>query len=134
MLVAESVRDDIAEQMHDIVNDALGSSPVLEFWNGTVPETPEDTPAGSLLATLTRTGSAFGALAGRQFEAEAFDSDTDVEAGTPTFARLKVSGGGACILQFDVPDDIEISNLPMGDGETLDLTELIIFLNVHFEL
>lgn len=73
----------------------IGSSAVLEIRSGTKPATPETTASGTLLVTLTISGS-FSSTGGVLTAADPA-SVAPTAAGTAGHFRLKTSGGTAVL-------------------------------------
>ena len=69
----------------------------IELRDGTQPATPETTATGTLGATLTLNATAFGASAAGIATAGAITSGTGVANITPTWFRMKNSGGTAVL-------------------------------------
>ncbi len=75
----------------------VGAAPVISFYAGSPPATPDDVPEGALLAALP-CSSPFGAIS------NGFSNPVVTEAGTgytgiPTFAPIGATGGGGAQFQ-----------------------------------
>lgn len=86
--------------MAQAIITAIGSGGTIQLWNGTMP-TALGTPGGTLLATGTFSGNIGTATAGGIDIDEASISQTNSSHvnGTPTFARLRTSGG---VAHYDI--------------------------------
>jgi hypothetical protein len=85
--------------MAQAIITALGNGAQVQLWSGTVP-TGLGTPAGTLLATGTWTGVPIGTATAGGIdidEAGITQSNGSHVNGTPTFARIRTSGGTAHI-------------------------------------
>lgn len=86
-----AARDAAVNAMATLLN---GGS--IQIRTGGVPANVSDAAQGTLLATLTFAGTAFGSSSGGTATANAITSDSSVDAsGTAGHARLLTSGGAA---------------------------------------
>ena len=84
------------------LNTAIGASAVIEIRSGAAPATPDTAASGTLLATLTGNGTAFGTVSGAGLlTAGAITQANAVATGTAGHCRIKTSGGTA-IVDLDV--------------------------------
>ena len=96
----------VASAMANAFTTALdaGTAGIIEIYDGTIP-TNADTAVGAQvkLATLTFSGTSFGAASNGVITANAITSDSSADAtGTATWARLLTQGGGTTIADVDV--------------------------------
>ena len=114
----------------DAVVDRIdtGGAGTIKIYTGTIP-TDADTAVGAqtLLATLTFSGTAFGAASNGVATASAITSDTSADAtGTAAWARI---ANGAGTTQMDVTvgtsgDDINFNTVSFVTGATVAITAL----------
>jgi len=90
---AVTLRDDIASELRDQLNAALGSAGTLDFFDGAQPLTCEDADAGTLLATLALSATVFDVPTANAFIANAIAMGGGLASGTATYWRMKDSGG-----------------------------------------
>jgi hypothetical protein len=113
------VRNTIADTVVDLI-DAGGSAGTLNFYTSN---------GGTLLATLTFSGTAFGAAASGVATAAAITEDANTAAGTVAWFEVHDSSGNT-IFEGDVTDDdtgtgsILLSSTTLGTGDTLSVTSL----------
>lgn len=113
------VRNTIADTVVDLI-DAGGSAGTLNFYTSN---------GGTLLATLTFSGTAFGAAASGVATASAITEDANTAAGTVAWFEVHDSSGNT-IFEGDVTDDdtgtgsILLSSTTLGTGDTLSVTSL----------
>ncbi len=113
------VRNTIADTVVDLI-DAGGSAGTLNFYTSN---------GGTLLATLTFSGTAFGAAAAGVATAAAITEDANTAAGTVAWFEVHDSPGNT-IFEGDVTDDdtgtgsILLSSTTLGTGDTLSVTSL----------
>lgn len=100
---------------------AIGSGALIRIYSGSKPATPETAASGTLLATVTVTGS-FTSTGGVLTSADPA-SVTIGTTGTAGYFRLLTSGATA-ILDGTVGTsgaDLNLSTLALSSGATLDL-------------
>lgn len=131
MLIAQSLIDDTMDEMHDLVNTALAGTGVIQFFDGTMPTTPEDPDTGSMLVACDMNATPFGALTGDTFSANAISPGVAINSGTPTYVRAKASGAGACILQWEIGADFTVTGGPIVSGNTMTIDDITITLAVE---
>jgi len=113
------VRNTIADTVVDLI-DAGGSAGTLNFYTSN---------GGTLLATLTFSGTAFGAASSGVATASAITEDANTAAGTVAWFEVHDSSGNT-IFEGDVTDDdtgtgsILLSSTTLGTGDTLSVTSL----------
>ena len=94
----------IRSAMCDALVDAIdtGGAGTIQIRTGSAPTNTTDADSGTLLATLTFSGTAFGAASNGVATANSITSDTNVDAsGTPAHFRIK-NGSGTVINQGSV--------------------------------
>lgn len=82
------------------INTSIGANAVIEVRSGPAPATPETTASGTLLATLTGNGTAFGTVSNGVLTANAIAQQNVTTSGTAGHVRIKTSGGTA-VLDLD---------------------------------
>lgn len=99
----------------------IGSAATIEIRTGSAPATPETAASGTLLATVTITGS-FSSSGGVLTSADPA-SVTIATTGTAGHFRLKTSGGTAKIdgTVGTSGADLNLSTVALSSGATLDL-------------
>ena len=113
------VRNTIADTVVDLI-DAGGSAGTLNFYTSN---------GGTLLATLTFSGTAFGAASSGVATAASITEDANTAAGTVAWFEVHDSSGNT-IFEGDVTDDdtgtgsILLSSTTLGTGDTLSVTSL----------
>lgn len=96
--LATASRNSMVDGLTALINS--GGAGTIDIRTGSQPASANDAATGTLLATLTFSGTAFGASSGGTATANAITQDSSADAtGTAGWARIK-SGGGATI--FDV--------------------------------
>jgi hypothetical protein len=70
-------------------------------------------------------------LTGDTFPVGTIADGTAINDGTATYVRMKVSGGGACILQWEVDADFTISGQPITTGDNMHIDSMSITLVVE---
>lgn len=83
------------------LNTAVGTSAVIQIRSGTQPANADATATGTLLASLTCSSSAFGAVSNGVLTLNAVTQANAVATGTAGWARVLTSGGTA-IIDLDV--------------------------------
>lgn len=100
---------------------AIGASATIKIYSGTKPATPETTATGTLLATVTISGS-FSSTSGVLTAADPA-SVTPAASGTAGYFRIATSGGTA-ILDGTVSTsgaDMNLSSTTISTSSPLDL-------------
>jgi len=104
--VVVNITNAVASAMANAFTTALdaGSAGIITIYTGTIP-TDADTAIGAqtLLATLTFSGTSFGAASNGVITANAITSDSSADAtGTAAWARLLTQGAGTAICDVSV--------------------------------
>lgn len=98
---------------------ATANGGTVQIRSGTMPATPQTAASGTLLATLTLSGTAFGASSTGTATAAAITGDTSVDAtGTATWFRVLSSSAVALW-------DGDVTATGGGGALTLDSTSLV---------
>jgi hypothetical protein len=99
----------------------IGSAATIEIRTGTKPATPETTVTGTLLATVTISGS-FTSTGGVLTAADPAAASV-VATGTAGYFRLKTSGGTAKVdgTVSTTGADMNLSSTSLISGGTVDL-------------
>jgi len=121
MLIAQSLIDQVTLDMLTELNSQLAGVPVIQFWNGTMPTTPEDPDTGTLIAELACSGTVWGTLAGNVTTMNSVTPGTCVADGDIDYVRLKPTSGGACIVQWEVGADFTIVGGTAFTGEDISV-------------
>jgi hypothetical protein len=114
----------------DQITTALGASPLLRIYDGSVPANV-GTALGAqvLLAELTMSATPFPAASGGVLTANAITQDSSANAtGTATFFRLTTSGGTA-VVQGTVGTsgaDLNLNTTSIVSGGPVQVTSLTI--------
>lgn len=110
-----------AQAMGTALATDIGSAATIEIRTGSKPATPETTASGTLLATVTISGS-FSSTSGVLTAADPAAASI-VASGTAAHFRLKKSGGTA-VLDGTVSTsgaDMNLSSVSLVSGGTVDL-------------
>jgi len=104
-----------------------GGAGTLQIRTGSAPTNTTDADSGTLLATLTFSGTAFGAASAGVATANAITSDSNVDAtGTAAHFRIK-NGSGTVVAQGTVGTsgaDINFDSVSFVAGGTAAITSL----------
>lgn len=128
--IAQTVRNAGTDSM---VSNAALDGGTVEIRDGAQPATPETAATGTLLAVLTLNATAFAAAVAGVATANAIASGVGLAAGTPTWARMKTSGGtakidGSCGLAAGTPDFV-INAVPIAVGATVSCSAMTFGIN-----
>jgi hypothetical protein len=113
-----------------------GTAAVFRILTGTVPTNADDTETGTLLGTLTCSGTAFSGYsdlapgARATFAAITSDSSAD-NTGTATYFRLLTQTGGTIIAQGTVGTssaDLILNTVAITSGSTISISAATIDL------
>jgi hypothetical protein len=110
-----------ADAMGTALATNIGASATIEIRSGAKPATPETAASGTLLATVSISGS-FSSTGGVLTAADPASASV-VATGTAGHFRLKQSGGTA-VLDGDVStsgSDMNLSSTSLVSGGTVDL-------------
>lgn len=124
MLIAQTLIDQVVLDMLTELNAQLAGVPVIQFWAGTMPLTPEDPDTGTMIAELACSGTVWGTLVGNVTTMNAVTPGTCVGAGDIAYVRLKPTSGGACIVQWEVGADFTITGGTAFIGEDISVDEI----------
>lgn len=119
--MAISITAAVANSMAAALATAIGSAATIKIYSGTKPATPETAVTGTLLATVTISGS-FSASGGSITAADPA-SVTPAASGTAGYFRVATSGGTA-ILDGTVGTsgaDMNLSSTAISTSSPLDL-------------
>lgn len=119
--MAISITAAVANSMAAALATAIGSAATIKIYSGTKPATPETAVTGTLLATITISGS-FTASGGSITAADPA-SVTPAASGTAGYFRVATSGGTA-ILDGTVGTsgaDMNLSSTAISTSSPLDL-------------
>lgn len=110
-----------AQAMGAALATDIGSAATIEIRSGTKPATPETAASGTLLATVTISGS-FTSTGGVLTAADPAAASV-VASGTAGHFRVKTSGGTAKIdgLVGTSGSDMNLSTVSLVSGGTVDL-------------
>lgn len=110
-----------AQAMATALATDIGAAATIEIRTGTKPATPETAASGTLLATVTISGS-FTATTGSITAADPASASV-VASGTAGHFRLKTSGGTAKIdgTVSTTGADMNLSSVGLVSGGTVDL-------------
>lgn len=119
--MAISISASVANSMAAALATAIGSGALIRIYSGSKPATPETTATGTLLATVTISGS-FSASGGSITAADPA-SVTPAASGTAGYFRVLTSGATA-ILDGTVGTsgaDMNLSSTAISTSSPLDL-------------
>lgn len=112
-----------------------GTAAVIEIFSGSVPADADATNAGTLLARLTCSATAFSSVAGSGNNAvatfAAIASGAAVATGTATFFRILTQAGGTVIAQGAVGTsaaELILNTVAITTGSTVSITSATITL------
>ena len=110
-----------AQAMGAALATDIGSGALIDIRTGTKPATPETTASGTLLATVTISGS-FTSTTGVLTSADPAAASV-VASGTAGYFRLKTSGGTAKLdgTVGTSGADMNLSSVALVSGGTVDL-------------
>lgn len=101
-----------------------GGAGSIQIYTGSAPATPETSPTGTLLVTLTMSATSFPAAASGSMTANAITSGTAVATGTAGYARL-INGAGTCVGLLTVGvsgTELTIPSTSITTGQTIGCT------------
>jgi len=96
--VNDAVSDTMADALSSSWNSELGSSAVLEFFDGTIPAACSDPDDGNMIISFGVNATPFTVATGINFAANAMGAGVCVFAGTVTYWRMK-DGSAVVVLQ-----------------------------------
>jgi len=129
MQFSDDIRDQVANDLFDRLNTALGTLAKVNLWTGTQPTVCADPDLGTLVAQVPCGSPVFINLTGPSFDAEAMSPTTAVADGVTTYFRFvdefdEVIFQGSCGVlggenivwndnDFENGDDVQIDSLTM---------------------
>jgi len=123
--LATIARNAAANAVVDLI-DAGAAAGTLKIYSGTQPATPNDTPAGTLLATMTWADPAFGNAATGVATATDPVAVTGAAAGTAGCFVVEDSDGNnvwdGTVTATGGGGDLELSTTTVSVGVTVDIT------------
>jgi len=131
MLMRAAVRTAMLQSLLDLLNTHLGSEAKLQAWSGTLPSSCSAADDGVLIAELPCSSTVFGALASDISTANAITDDTDCDAGSVSYWRMKNGTSENTVLQWQEGDDFFTDDIAFGDGDTCTITELTILFGLE---
>ena len=131
MALAPFVTNAVAIAMVNALGAAIdaGTAAVIEVFSGSVPADADATNAGTLLARMTCSATAFSGVAdanpGARATFAAVTSGTAVATGTATFFRILTQAGGTVCYQGTVgtaTSDMILNTVAVTTGSTVSVT------------
>ena len=125
--LATIARNAAADAVVDLID--AGGAGTIRIYTGAQPATPETAASGTLLATLTFSGTAFGAADTGVATAAAITPDASADdTGTAGWARI-ANGSGATIMDVDVGASasgatIEFDSVAFEAGGAINISAL----------
>lgn len=127
MKISQLARSAMCDALVDAID--TGGNGTIQIRTGSAPTNTTDADSGTLLATLTFSGTAFGAASNGVATANSITSDTNVDAtGTAAHFRIK-NGSGTVITQGTVGTsgaDINFDSVSFVAGGTAAISSMTI--------
>lgn len=129
MFMVSGLAVEMGNQMGEAVNTICGSAAVLQGWTGTPPADITDPDDGSQIINIALNNPAFGTVSSMTQNLNGSTDDTDTEAGTVTYWRLKTSGG-TTVFQWTEGDGFLTDDPVFADGDTCHLVNIALGFNI----
>jgi hypothetical protein len=126
--LATTARNAAADAVVDLIDAGAGAG-TIKIYTGSMPADPQTGATGTLLATLTFSGTAFGAAATGVATADTITADASADdTGTAGWARI-ADGNGNTIMDCDVGVSasgaaIEFDSVSFEAGGAINITAL----------
>jgi len=125
MITMQDLKDMNAADMLANINTKCGSTPVLQFWAGTMPLTCEDPDTGTMLCENACSNPCWGSIVGMTITMNTVTDGTAVADGDVVYVRLKkTSGSTGCVAQWEVGADFTFSGGTVTTGDTVHVNSI----------